>query len=50
MVNFTPTLVSANTRDVFQTYVRHNVGADVVLSGKDMQVPDDPSLAEPTAN
>lgn len=47
--NFTPNLVSARTGDVFEIYVRHDVGAEVFLSSRDMHLPDDPRLSTPTA-
>jgi hypothetical protein len=48
--NFTPTLVAARTGDVFEIYVRHDVGTEVFLSSKDIHLPDDPQFAAPTAN
>jgi hypothetical protein len=48
--NFTPNLVAARTGDVFEIYVRHDVGAEVFLSSKDIDLPDDPQFAAPTAN
>jgi hypothetical protein len=48
--NFTPTLVATRTGDVYEIYVRHDVGAEVYLSSKDIDLPDDPQFAAPTAN
>ncbi len=48
--NFTPNLVAARTGDVFEISVRHDVGAEVLLSSKDIDLPDDPQFAAPTAN
>jgi hypothetical protein len=43
-------LVATRTGDVFEIYVRHDVGAEVYLSSKDIDLPDDPRFAAPTAN
>ena len=48
--NFTANLVATRTGDVFEIYVRHDVGAEVYLSSKDINLPDDPQFAAPTAN
>ena len=48
--NFTPNLVAARTGDVFEIYVRHDAGTEVFLSSKDIDLPDDPQFAAPTAN
>lgn len=50
--DFTPGVVSARAGDVFEVYVRHDVGAEVLLSGKDPFGPEDgaPQLVAPTAN
>jgi hypothetical protein len=48
--NFTPNLVAARTGDVFEIYVRHDLGTEVYLSSKDINLPDDPQFAAPTAN
>ena len=48
--NFTPNLVATRTGDVFEIYVRHDIGAEVYLSSKDIDLPDDPQFAAPTAN
>src|SRR5215212_8133524 len=48
--NFTANLVATRTGDVFEIYVRHDVGAEVYLSSKDIDLPDDPQFAAPTAN
>jgi hypothetical protein len=47
---FTPGVVSARTNDVFEIYVRHDIGASVHLSGRDAVSPDHPALGVPTAN
>jgi hypothetical protein len=44
-----PNGVSGRTGDVFEIYVRHNVGAEVLLSGKDTHLPNDLQLSTPTA-
>ena len=48
--NFTPNLVATRTGDVYEIYVRHDIGAEVYLSSKDIDLPDDPQFAAPTAN
>jgi hypothetical protein len=48
--NVTPNLVATRTGDVFEIYVRHDAGAEVFLSSKDINLPDDPQFAAPTAN
>ena len=48
--NFTANLVATRTGDVFEIYVRHDIGAEVYLSSKDIDLPDDPQFAAPTAN
>jgi hypothetical protein len=45
----TPNPVSGRTGDMFEIYVRHNVGDEVVLSGKDMLLSDNAELSAPTA-
>jgi hypothetical protein len=48
--NFTANLVATRTGDVFEIYVRHDIGTEVFLSSKDIDLPDDPQFAAPTAN
>jgi hypothetical protein len=48
--NFTANLVATRTEDVFEICVRHDIGAEVYLSSKDIDLPDDPQFAAPTAN
>jgi len=48
--NFTPNLVATRIGDVFEIYVRHDVGSEVYLSSKDIDLPNDPQFAAPTAN
>jgi hypothetical protein len=48
--NFTANLVATRTGDVFEIYIRHDIGAEVYLSSKDINLPDDPQFAAPTAN
>jgi hypothetical protein len=44
-----PNGVSGRIGDVFEIYVRHNVGDEVTLSGKDLHLGDNAELAAPTA-
>ena len=41
---------ATRTGDVYEIYVRHDVGVEVYLSSKDIDLPDDPQFAAPTAN
>jgi hypothetical protein len=45
----TSDVVSGRTGDVFEIYVRHDVGAEVLLTGKDAMLPDHAELSAPTA-
>ena len=42
--------MATRTGDVYEIYVRHDVGAEVYLSSKDIDLPDEPQFAAPTAN
>jgi hypothetical protein len=44
--------LSAAAGDVFEVYVRHDIGDEVPLSlsGRDLMLPDNPQLGHPTAN
>jgi hypothetical protein len=43
-------LVATRTGDVFEIYVRHDVGSEVYLTSKDIVLPNNPQFAAPTAN
>ena len=46
---YTPEPLSALTGEVFEVYVRHDVGAEVTLTKKDVSIPDVPEMEQPTA-